>query len=163
MDVGERLLHMNAGGHKFVVIPEALTQVAQIHHHDHTVGPVLALTFPLQRVQRGQIALQRHVAQCHQIGQLRQAGDADQKKRSVDACGAAAGHLLQAAGAELLRTRFTDDARRLRHAAYALDNAAYADVLGLAAADHLLRVMIQPVQMYFQTGKLPVHGSHLNY
>ena len=58
MHTGQVALHLDTGGDKFVPVPEALPQIAQIRHDDNGMGLVLPLTFLLQRVQRGTLALQ---------------------------------------------------------------------------------------------------------
>ena len=154
-------LHMDTGGDKFVPVPEALPQIAQIRHDDNGMGLVLPLTFLLQRVQYGTLALQGHIAQGYCVGKFCQAGDADQQKRSFYPGGTALGDLLQTAGADLYRTRLAHRVGHLRHTIHTLDDAAHLNPLLLTAGDHLMGVMIQPVQMYLQAGKLPVHGFHL--
>ena len=156
--MGQIAFHVDAGVNKFVLIPEALPQVAQIGHDDNAVGLVLPAALLLQRVQRRPVALQRQVAQRHCVGKLRQSGNADQQERAVHACGAAACHLLQTAGADLRRAVLAHDLRHLRHAAAALDDPADLNVLRPATGQDLLCVMGQPVQMYLQTGILPIHG-----
>ena len=159
--MGQVPLHMDAGGHQLVRLPEALAQVAQVGHDDDAVGPSLPQALLLQGVQGGRLALQGHVAQCHGVRQLGETGDADQQEGALHACGAAAGHLLQAAGADLGRARLPHDLGHRGHALHALDDAAHGDAALMAAGNHLVGVMIQPVQMDLQTGKLPVHGFHL--
>ena len=161
MNMGQVTLHVDTGGDQLTGVPEALPQIAQVGHHDNAVGLSLPPALLLQRVQRGYLTLQRHLAQGYRVRQLGKAGNTDQQEGDVYPCGAASGHLLQTAGADLLRTCCADHAGYLRHTAYALDNAAYLNTAGLAAGNDLLRVMIQPVQMDLQTGKMPVHGSHL--
>ena len=158
MHVGQVAFHMDAGVHQLVSVPEALPQIAQIGHDDNAVGLVLPAALLLQRVQRRPVAWQRQVAQRHCVGKLRQSGDADQQERAVHACGPAAGHLLQAAGTDLRRAVLAHDLGYLRHTAAALDDPADLNVLRPATGQDLLCVMGQPVQMYLQTGILPIHG-----
>lgn len=141
--MGQVLLHPLADVHQLILVPEALTQVAQVGHHDDAVGPVLAETLLLQRQQGGPLALQGRVAQSDHVRQLRQAGDADQEPGAGHTGGTAFGHLLQAAGAQLCGTGSTQRPGDLRQAIRTLDNAADTDTRGIAAGDHRPGIALQ--------------------
>ena len=138
--MGQVLLHPLADVHQLVLVPEALTQVAQVGHHDDAVGPVLAETLLLQRQQGGPLALQGRVAQSNHV---RQTGDADQEPGSGHTGGTALGHLLQAAGAQLCGAGSTQRPGDLRQAIRTLDNAADTDTRGIAAGDHRPGIALQ--------------------
>ena len=119
------------------------------------MGLALPETLLLQRQQRRPLALQRRFAQCHHVGQLRQSGDADQQPRPRHPGGAALGHLLQSACAQLRRSGSAQHTRRLRQAVHTLYHAAHADTHSAAAGDHGVRVAPQKCQIKFQLGILP--------
>ena len=153
--MGQVALHALAHVHKLLFIPEALPQVAQIGHDDNAVGLVLPEALLLQRQQRRPLALQRRLAQRHHVGQLRQSGNTDQQPRPRHTGGAAFGHLLQPACAQLLRSGGAQHTRRLRQAVHALYHAAHTDAHSAAAGDHGVRVAPQKCQIKFQLGILP--------
>ena len=155
LHMGQFALHPLTDIDQLVLVPIALAQIAQVGHNDDSVCPVLTQTFLLQRQQRGPLALQRGLAQRHHVVQLRQAGYAYQQPRARHTGGAAFGHLLQPAGAQLLRPGGQQRPRRLRDTVYALYHAAHADARPMAAGDHGLRVAAQQGQVKFQLGILP--------
>ena len=143
MYMGQVLLHPLADVHQLVLVPEALTQVAQVGHHDDAVGPVLTETLLLQRQQGGPLALQGCIAQGDHVRQLRQAGDANQEPGAGHTGGTAFGHLLQAAGAQLCGSGGAQGPGDLRQAIRALNNTTDANSCGIAAGDHRPGIALQ--------------------
>ena len=150
---------MDAHVHHFILVPEALPQVAQIGHDDDPVGLALQDACLLQRVQRGPFALQGRLTQPHHVRQLGEPRNTDQQPWAADPGGAALLHLLQTAGAQLLRAALAQRSGHLRQAVHALHHAAHADVLRPAAADDLLGVAAQDGQIDLKLRISALHGD----
>ena len=162
LHVGQRLFHIAADRHQFIIIVKTLPQIAQLRHDNDAVASVLPGTLALQGRQRIPFALERHLAQRHGGAQLAQGGNPHQKEGRVNTGGAAGLHLLETAGAKRRRSAGEQQPRHLRQTAAALYHAAHIHARGTAACNDFAGVVAELVHVQRYKRIFPVHipASH---
>ena len=162
LQVGHLTLHLQGGLHQFILVPEALPQVAQVHHKDHLVAALArgGLHRPLHGPEDLRLAVEADVRPAGCLLHLGQHGDPDQHQWDGDAVHPQVMQLLQTGGGDAGILRFFIDPGCLGKAVEALDHTGQPDPAGVHPAFQRPEIVLQLVQIDLQLGVMPYSKLH---
>ena len=135
-------LHLQGGGDQLLPVPEALPQVAQVHHQNHFVAHARPCGRLIGSPEHRDLTLQADVRPPHQLVHLGEHGDADHHQRGLDPLLPQPLQLLQPGGADAVQPRPVIGPRRLRQGADPFYDPGQLDTRNLAALSERCQVFL---------------------